>query len=192
MDLNYGTVIKTKDGRYYSKVTNNDNDAGGRIMIQMDNVTLVNEDIIEFSDEYNTSKIVNIDTANKESALKNSNEWFSKLLSEKHINSAYVQSITDGTMNISKATVGKKVVTRVFDHKHTELTTDGLVDNIVCDVVLEFSGLWFMRNSFGPIWRLAQVRLPRPKKNIYPDQCLFMPCDGGEQDDEDEDDDDFV
>ena len=51
------------------------------------------------------------------------------------------------------------------------------IDNEIltrCDVMLELSGLWFLKKSFGPIWRVIQVRVRgAPKAPDFPKEYLF-------------------
>lgn len=168
----YGTPKKIPDGRYYLKCTGDDEKT--RVMVQLNNVTLFTEDdntvVVEMN---NTDKIDSIDTQNLEAAKTNSEAWFGKTLNEKTLETAYTSSVTNGRMNVTKATVAGKVVTKVYNYDRTIMDNDELPTDTKCDVILEFAGLWFMKKTYGPIWRLAQVKLKSPPKKMYPDECLF-------------------
>jgi hypothetical protein len=52
-------------------------------------------------------------------------------------------------------------------------------------VVLELSGLWFLKKSFGPIWRILQVRVRAPPKTPeLPKDYLFSDEPADEVDDD--------
>lgn len=185
--MKFSEVRKTTDGRYYTKATAGENT---QVTVQIDKVKVSDFSMLTFSDITNTSKITDIDTENKAAAVDNSEAWFGKVLNEIQLKAAYVSSMQEGVMNISKVTIGKKSVMKVFDHEHNEISVDDIDSELTCDVVIEFSGLWFLRNSFGPIWRLAQIRCHRPKKISYTNACLFSK--DAQADSDIEDDDDFV
>lgn len=195
--MKYADLTKTTDGRIYARVFTDENE---RVMIQINNVTWEgmgpNDEggVLKFTG-CDVSKITDIDNTNRETATTKSVAWFGKQLKENQLNAAYVSSIAGDLMNIPKATVGKKTVTRIFDHNHETIEDSNIPEGTCCDVILEFSGLWFLRTTFGPIWRIAQVRLKPPAKKIYPNTCLFndITADSQEGDDVEEDeDDDYV
>lgn len=183
---NYQEPKKTSDGRYYVKASRDDST---RIMVQLNNCVLSEGGTLQVS-EGQWSKIGDIDSQNLQAANEHSETWFGKKVQEKTLEAAYVKSLVEGNMNTSKATVGGKVMTKYFDHTKTLITEEDVVDK-PCDVILEFSGLWFMKKTFGPIWRLAQVRLKAPPKKLYPDEYLFDDqADEGPQ--EEEADEDYI
>jgi hypothetical protein len=92
-------------------------------------------------------------------------------------------------MNVSKATVKGSVVTKIYSHDRTVAESSVLEANAMCDVMLEFSGIWFMKKTFGAIWRVAQVRMRSPPKKVYPDEYLFQDTD---EVDAEENDDDYI
>ena len=187
--MKFSEVRKTTDGRYYTKATTDENT---QVTVQIDKVKVSDFSMLTFLDDTNTNKITDIDTENKAAAVDNSESWFGKVLSERQLKAAYVSSMQEGVMNISKVTIGRKSVMKVFDHEHNEINVDDIDNELMCDVVIEFSGLWFLRNSFGPIWRLAQIRCHRPKKISYTSACLFSKDEQADSGSDIEDDDDFV
>jgi hypothetical protein len=51
---------------------------------------------------------------------------------------------------------------------------NSLTDGSKCKVIVEFSGLWFAKKTFGPIWNLVQVKLfAAPIIDDYPDAYAF-------------------
>ena len=62
-----------------------------------------------------------------------------------------------------------------------------------CDFLFELAGLWFLKRSFGPIWRVVQVRqrpVPKPKTKGYPVEFQF--ADEPEPEGEDDDPTDYL
>ncbi len=174
--MKYGAPKKLPDGRYFLKVTS---DAGDRVMVQLNRVHLLttfteSDDVTMKLSQSAVDKVAAIDAENIAAAKANCVEWFGKTLADQTLEAAYAKSSQDLTMNTSKARVGSQVVTKVFSHDKNILDTDSLVIDTECDVVLEFSGIWFMKKTFGPIWRIAQVRLLAPPKKLYPDEYLFQ------------------
>jgi len=182
--MHYEEPKQTSDGRYYVKASRDDST---RIMVQLNKCVLSEGGTLQVS-EGQWSKIGDIDSQNLQAANEHSETWFGKKAQEKTLETAYVKSLVDGNMNVNKATVGGKVVTRYFDHEKNPVPEEDIVDK-TCDVILEFSGLWFMKKTFGPIWRLAQVRVRPPPKKLYPDEYMF---DEIEQDQEQEQDEDYI
>ena len=187
----YDTPKKLPDGRYYLKVQT---DEGNRCMVQLNNSTLVTkfsegDDVTISLSSKGIDKIQTINEHNLEAAKERSKDWFGKELQEKTLLTAYTPNVNGDTMNASKATVKKQVVTRCFDHEKNSVDLDTLEEGVACDVMVEFSGLWFMKKTFGPIWRIAQIRLKAPPKKYYPDEYLFA---DSEDDAPEENDEDYI
>jgi len=174
--MNYGIPKKIPDGRYYLKVTD---ETGGRVMVQLNKIRLLttfteSDDVTLELNPAASAKISEIDIQNIAAAKANCQEWFGKSLADQTLEAAYAKSTQDLTMNTTKAKVGSQIVTKTFSHDRTVVDTNQLVIGTECDVILEFSGIWFMKKTFGPIWRVAQVRLLAPPKKLYPDDYLFQ------------------
>jgi len=170
--MQYSKPSQLPDGRYYSKILNDDN---SRVLVQLNNVKLLtlfdseDEDVTLSLSEAVCEKIQNYDNQTLQSAKENSTEWFGKDLPEKTLETAFTQSLTSGCMNVSKLKSKSKVLTRVYSHDKELVDSNVLEENTVCDVVLELSGVWFMKKTFGLVWRVVQVRMkPPPKKPKEP------------------------
>lgn len=190
----YGQPKKLPDGRYYLKVSTDD---GNRCMLQLNNTTILTkfsegENVTLSLSEKSLSKIQAINAQNMEAAKENCTEWFGKQVSEKTLEAAFTPSLNENVMITSKATVNKNVVTKCYDHEKQSVDTDTIDEGVKCDVLVEFSGLWFMKKTFGPIWRLAQIRLKAPPKKVYPDEYLFNDSDDDEPTGPEENDDDYI
>lgn len=187
--MDYGTPKKLPDGRYYLKVANSN---GSRVMIQLNKVKLLTK--FDESDEVTlelssagVDKITTIDSDNLESAKLNCVSWFGKQMADETLNAAYSKSIQDTRMNVSKASVKGQVVTKIYSHDKNMIESNLLDVGQECDIMLEFSGIWFMKKTFGSIWRIAQVRLTAPPKKVYPDEYLFQDDEAVAEDEVDDD-----
>jgi hypothetical protein len=100
-------------------------------------------------------------------------EWFGKELSDETITNAFQESVTDGVLNASLTTVKGQTVTTAFDVQKNQLELQDVKEGTRCDVVFELSGLWFLKKSFGPIWRVVQVRTRTAARREPVNQYLF-------------------
>ena len=175
----YGNPKQIPDGRYYLKVLTDENK---RITAQINNTTLLtkfdnDDDVTITLDSVSHDKIVNFDDGNILAAKEHSEKWFGKELSPKTIETAYSSSVIDGNMNVGKS----KPVAFTHDKKPVDINT--ITENTLCDIILEFSGIWFMKKTFGPVWRITQLRMkkPAPKQIEY----MFQDEDESSADEED-------
>jgi len=65
-----------------------------------------------------------------------------------------------------------KCVTVVFNQDKEEVSIDELKDGCTCNLMVELSGIWFLKKNFGPIWRVAQARLVNSEK-VVPRKYMF-------------------
>ncbi len=177
--MDYSKPVKIPDGRYFLKVSQK----GERIFHQVNNVT-VQENL---SREVKTVTLVpsaknlfeSIDNEFVSQAEVQKLEWFGKEISSETIRSAYQQSLSpDGSISLSLATIKGDVMTTLYTAQK-ELT-ETIPAGSSCDVLLELAGLWFLKRSFGPIWRLVQARVrpgPRTKAPVYPTELKIQPDD---------------
>jgi hypothetical protein len=190
----YSQPKKLPDGRYYLKVSK---DNGDRCMLQLNNSTLLTsfsdgENLTLSLSEKGLEKINALNAENLSAARENSTSWFGKEVTERTLVTAYTPSVNGNTMITSKATINKNVVTKCYDHEKNTVSLDSLTEDTKCDVIVEVSGLWFMKKTFGPIWRLAQIRLKPPAKKTYPDQYLFNDSGSDEGANSEENDEDYI
>jgi hypothetical protein len=165
--MEYGTPQKLPaDGRYFLKISGARHQVNG----------LVIQDAL-------TSKAVNfktdsdifskIDAEILAQAKQSKQEWFGKELSDETIQNAYQESVTDGVLGASLVTVKGQVMTVAYDTRKNPVELQDVKPDTLCDVVLELSGLWFLKKSFGPIWRAVQVRVRAAPKAVEPKEYLF-------------------
>ena len=189
----YGEPKKLQDGRLYLKVSTDD---GNRCMVQLNNSALVTqftegENITLSLSDKGLSKISAINQQNLTAAKENASNWFGREVADKTLQVAYTSSVSENTINVNHATVNKSIVTKCYDHQKNPADFTSLKENTQCDIILEFAGLWFLKKTFGPIWRLAQVRLKAPPKKLYPDEYMFNDS-GSEAGDPEENDEDYM
>jgi hypothetical protein len=176
--MEYATPQKLPDGRYFLKIT------GARRQV---NGLILQDSLASKSVNFKTdSKIFSeIDEQILAQAKLSKQEWFGKDLSDETIQNAWQESVTDGVLGASLATVKGQVVTVAFDTRKNPVELQDIQPETSCDVVLELSGLWFLKKSFGPIWRVLQVRVrAAPKAPEFSKEYLFSdePVDETEDD----------
>ena len=166
----YNAPAKGDDGLYFVKALN---DSKRKCLVQLNKVKVadVSGDIVfELASEANVQKIGAIDTLNPEAARENCETWFGKQLSEKVIEGAYTSSVADGQVT------GERIeVTKAFNAQQESVDIENVQAGKVCDVILEFAGLWFAKKSFGSSWNVVQVRVhPDPILDTYPEEYAFV------------------
>jgi len=175
--MEYGKPQKLPDGRYFLKINGARHQVNG-VTIQ-DSLTSKSVNI-KVSDSNLFSTIDNeVLSRAKESRV----EWFGKELSDETIANAFQESVTDGVLSSSMMVVKGEVVTTAFDTQKNPIDLQEVAVGSKCDILVELSGLWFLKKSFGPIWRVIQVRVRNGvQKAPFTKEYLFT----DEVDDEDD------
>jgi hypothetical protein len=176
--MEFTKPVKLPDGRYFLKIN------GTRRQV---NDVLLQDDLVgksvNFKVETGLDVFQSIDEEILGHAKQSKVEWFGKELSDETINNAYQESVTDGILSSSLATIKGEIVTLAFDRQKNPVPLQDIKADTRCDVMFELAGLWFLKKSFGPIWRVIQVRVRgAPKAPDFPKDYLFT--------DDPEDDDD--
>lgn len=171
----YNTPTKGEDGLYFVKAVS---DSKRKILVQLNRVRIseVSEEIVfDLVSEVNTGKIESIDTQNLEAAQENCAEWFGKKLSENVIKNAYNGSVVNG--QITGCNIG---ITKIFNAQNEVVEDPEYVQSGKnCNIILEFSGLWFAKKAFGSTWNIVQVKvLDEPILDTYPDGYAFVDEEG--------------
>jgi hypothetical protein len=180
--MEYAKPQKLPDGRYFLKVSGPRHQVNGAVVQEALDSKSLNfkiEDQALFS---------TIDTELLTKAKESKVEWFGKELSDETIDNAFQESITDGLLGASLASVKGQIVTMAYDISKNPVALSDVPAGTKCDVLFELSGLWFLKKSFGPIWRVIQVRVrtgPRPP--VVPKEYLFT-----DEPEEDEDPADYL
>ena len=160
----FGVPKKTQDGRYYVKPTD-------KKIVQVNGVKVVSitQDSMTLAlDEASQKTVAEVDALVLACAKQNCVEWFSRVVADKTLETAYTKSFSDGTMNGTKPAYHK--VYRLRD----PVGEEELVEESMCDVVLELSGVSFTKKTYSPVWKIVQSRLKEPPKKKYHDEYLFQ------------------
>lgn len=167
--MQYTVPEKLSDGRYYVSLT------------EPYYVTLQNVSIGEVSGEMIVTgasvgeKIGQIDTQLIEDAVVNSEAWFNKAVSKDTISGYFQSALEDqSTLTVVPNTNAKGKVNIGFFGENKEPLSEPPQPGTVCNVLVQLDGLWFLRRSFGPTWKIVQVRV---KKQVQPVKCLIPDSD---------------
>jgi hypothetical protein len=186
--MKYGTTpVQLADGRYFVKVSSGED--GKRVFIQLNNTKLMSdmsddEVTLQIDEKYH-EQITDLDASTVEAAKLNSAAWFGKELSAKTLDAAASKSLVDSSMDVGKLmNKDQTVLVKVYDHTKTE-TSDPVLSGTVCDILLECTGVWFLKKTYGLVWRIIQVRLKSPPKKSKVSQYMFQD-DADEEEDEEE------
>jgi hypothetical protein len=161
--MEYGRPVKLPDGRYFLKISN--------YIAQLNNVKLVDSltgSSVTFTVPESQQQVVtNMDETLIAKAKECKQEWFGKELSDEAIQSAFQASLTDNTISVSPARLKGEIVTVAYDTKKNSVDLQDVKEGQTCDAMLELAGLWFLKKSFGPIWRVVQVRVRGAAQPVY-------------------------
>ena len=170
--MEYGKPQKLPDGRYFLRISGKTQQVNSLALQDSLETKTVKFNVPEGTlDIFKT-----IDEELLAQAKASKVEWFGKELSDDTILNAFQESVTDGVLDASLATVKGQVTTTAFDTQKNPVELQAVKSESKCDVVLELAGLWFLKKSFGPIWRVLQVRVrggaspPPPKEYMFTDE----------------------
>jgi len=152
----YTVPEKLADGRYFVRVD-------PAFYLQMPSVSVGEIKQGEVILHGNVTKMAEVDQQLISDAVENSVAWFSKQITKDVIQNYYQSAIEDSTVQV---TCNKPV----FFGVNREVTKNPPAAGSVCSVLLQLEGLWFLKRSFGPVWKLVQVR---ERKQVEPIKCLI-------------------
>lgn len=170
--MEYGKPTKLQDGRYFVKITNKEN--GSRVLKQINGV--------EVQDPVNCFRVEGTSLEEFDSQIISqaevcSEEWFGRKVELEQLKKAFDSSVSAGIFEAPP--VPKK--TKVYDFERKEVSLETLTAGTRCDIIVELSGIWFLKKSFGPVWRLVQARLK--KESTFPQKYIFEDSDQGDESD---------
>jgi hypothetical protein len=169
--MEYGKPLKLPDGRYFLRISGKTQQVNGLVLQDSLETKTVNFKVPEGSDIFKR-----IDEELLTQAKASKVEWFGKELSDETILNAFQESVTDGVLGASLSSVKGQVTTTAFDTQKNSIELQAVKSESKCDVMFELAGLWFLKKSFGPIWRVLQVRVrggavpPPPKEYMFTDE----------------------
>jgi len=176
--MEYTKPQKLPDGRYFLRILGARHQVNGLVL--QDNL---DSKTITFKIPEGLSLFSTIDQEVLEKAKTSKVDWFGKELSDDTITSAYQESVTDGTIGTSLVSVKGQVITAAYDTQKNPIELQAVTEGTKCDCVLELSGLWFLKKSFGPVWRVVQVRVRGPPKVTRSTEYMFTDEPEDEEDD---------
>lgn len=166
--MEYGAPQKLPDGRYFLRISGAHHQVNGLVLQDSLESKTVNFKIPEGLELF-----TNIDNELLTQAKASKVAWFGKELSDETIMNAFQESVTDGLLGASLATVKGQVTTTVFDTQKNSVELQDVKPDTKCDVMFELAGMWFLKKSFGPIWRVLQVRVRGAPKPVLPKDYMF-------------------
>jgi hypothetical protein len=167
--MEFALPQKLPDGRYFLKVTGQ--------MTQLNNVKIqegLSSSSVTIEVGSLEEKFSSIDEQIIAKAKESKVSWFGRELSDDTIQGAFQTSVTDGCLSASLAKVKGEVVTRAFNSQKEPIELSAVEAGAQCDLFVELAGLWFLKKSFGPVWRVIQARVRggAPRRSI-PTQYMF-------------------
>jgi hypothetical protein len=166
--MEYAKPQKLPDGRYFLKISGARHQVNG---LELQDALAAKSVNFKVAD---SELFLGVDQALLTQAKASKLEWFGKELSDETIQNAFQESVTDGVLGASLATVKGQVATVAFDTRKNSVDLQDIKEGAKVDALLELTGLWFLKKSFGPIWRILQVRVrASPKVPELPKEYLF-------------------
>jgi hypothetical protein len=175
--MEYSQPVKIPDGRYYIKVTK----GGERVFYQLNKMKLMDESLLATKNltfalpEMACDILSAVEDELMSQAIASKMDWFGKDIANETISKAYQSALEGATFQAPLATVNGQNVALAYDSRKEAVQLDQIQKDAVIDVLVELSGLWFLKKSFGPIFRIAQIRVPNqaPARKTFPTQYLF-------------------
>ena len=131
--------------------------------------------------EVDSPRLSEIDTLIKDSAKENKKEWFGRELADSTLDRAFNASVDkNGLVEVRCAKDGPVM----YGPGNTEVSMDSFNPDEPCSVLLQFVGIWFLQKSYGPLYKLVQVKQspPKPRRNMI---CMFDPEEDSVEDEDD-------
>lgn len=160
--MEFDAPVRLADGRYFARLK------GQAEYVSIQNVRFgerISETEIELT---NADKILAYDTKCVSAAVDNSKTWFNKVIASEVL-ASYYQSGYDAETKKLEVEGADKVVC----FSAAKDVIENIDQGTVCTVLLQLEGLWFLRKTFGPVWKLVQARVkpvPEPVKCLIQDE----------------------
>jgi len=180
--MEYAKPQKLPDGRYFLRISGARHQVNGLVLQD----SLASKSV-NFKVPAGVDLFSKIDEELLTQAKTAKLEWFGKDLSDETISNAFQESVTDEVLGASLSTLKGEVVTMAYDTQKNPVELQDVKAGATVDALLELSGLWFLKKSFGPIWRVVQVRVRGVAKPVPAREYLFT-----DEPEEDEDPADYL
>ena len=173
-EISFGTPQAMTDGKMFSK-------AETRLIIRLELLKTLGEIKNDVTFEVPSSKtqFLNIvDDKTIQQAVSNSKEWFNKDLSKEAIESMFKKTIQVDdkhrlTFTPSTFKQGDSVKLNVFKNKNEKMNIEDVSCNTTVSVLVQLWGITFSKKSFSPMWKIHQMKVNLPKKNVLVKDYAF-------------------
>jgi|MDSZ01.2.fsa_nt_gb hypothetical protein len=155
---------KEKDGLYYVRAYQDDKK---KVFYQLNGAKITSATAGELELELKSrAKIDALDEQNIQAAIEHSQEWFGKDLTGDYLRNAYTSPKVISVERIHP--------TKVFSPDLEVVEFETAAAGRECKAIVEFAGLYFARQSFGPVFNIVQVQLHATKVAEYPEEYAFV------------------
>lgn len=185
VEMEYSEPTKLPDGRYFVRIS----DKNGRIFEQINRAEVSTDNCFKVHAQAQLKKYDDIII---QQAVTSSESWFSKKLDESFLRGVYESSVSDdGILEAPFAKIKGSVVAIAFDTEKERVNlSTSVVPGSSWDIVIELVGIWFLKKTFGPVWRVIQLRHSKNRAaTVVPKDYMFSDEseDPGHQEDDYED-----
>jgi hypothetical protein len=91
------------------------------------------------------------------------------------MNTQKIADVDEKNLVAAQVTTDRIEVTRVFNAQQEKVDFEMVQPGKMCDVILEFAGLWFAKKAYGSTWNIVQVRVhDDPIIDTYPEEYAFV------------------
>lgn len=181
MSIVYSDPVKLQDGRYFVKASTQDSSP---VFVTVNNAVATtplpwtsSTDIVLKLSSSDSETVGKWDATFIRDATENSAKWFQREIGEDVISSYYQSALDDSSVEV-QADLDKKGRVNVHFFDHANNLVEQLDASSPCRMLLKFEGLWFLRKTFGPVWKVVQCKM---RKVSEPVKCLIQ--DDGEDSD---------
>ena len=178
--MEYSEPTKLTDGRYFVRIS----DKNGRIFEQINQAEVSTENCFKVQSD----KLKKYDDMIIQQAVESSESWFSKKLDETFLRGVYESSVSDdGVLEAPFAKIKGTVVAIAFDTDKNGVNLSSVVPGSSWDIVIELVGIWFLKKTFGPVWRVIQLRHSKTRTSVVVPKDYMFTDEAGHQEDDYED-----
>jgi Family of unknown function (DUF5871) len=153
--MEFGSPVKVPDGRYFLKVS------GARMQLNGLSVdSFMCKPILLGLTDTQVETIKNLESQVLVAAKERSAEWFGRDIPEATIAKAFQSALNSNTLEAALQTAKGKVLTSFWKKDQDS-------DWSKADAIVELSGIWFLKRSFGPIFKILQVKESKNRSAEY-------------------------
>jgi len=158
--MEFSSPVKVPDGRYYLKVTGENR----LLLTKVDVESFLDKPVILSLSESQAQKVRDLEDKVMVRAKESAVEWFGRDVHVATIQKAFQSSLGLGnTFEANLTTKKGQVVTTFWGPGKVIMDADSDW-SAGADVIVELSGVWFLKKSFGPIFKVLQVKSSDTKR----------------------------